>query len=63
MWQKDVLIIQDVKDHFLEATRQYCEGALEAVEHHGRGGTLSVEEYMASRRRSAGVTPVIAMVE
>jgi len=63
MWQKDVLIIQDVKDHFLEATRQYCEGALEAVEHHGRGGPLSVEEYMASRRRSAGVTPVIAMVE
>ena len=63
MWQEEVLRIQDVKNHFLEATSQYCEGALEVVEHHGRGGALSVEEYMASRRRSAGVTPVIALIE
>ncbi|PVH78127.1 pentalenene synthase [Cadophora sp. DSE1049] len=53
----------NVKDRFLEAMSQYCDGALEVVEHHALGGTLDVQAYMAIRRRSAGVTPVIAMVE
>ncbi|KAH6712403.1 pentalenene synthase [Leptodontidium sp. MPI-SDFR-AT-0119] len=62
VWQQQELRIRDVKDRFLEAMSQYCDGALEVVEHHARGGRLDLQEYMAIRRRSAGVTPVIAMI-
>ena len=41
----------------------YCKGALEHVDRESLAVLPSIEEQLATRRRSAGVPPLFALVE
>ena len=41
----------------------YCNGALEHVSRESQQRIPTLEEQLATRRRSAGVTPLFALVE
>lgn len=57
------LIIEGVQRRFYKAMISYCSGALEHVDEETHAKIPSIGEQLATRRRSAGVTPVFALVE
>lgn len=52
-----------VQRRFAEATKNYCLGALKQVEDQFNSQVPTVEEVIAIRRKSAGVSPLFALVE
>lgn len=54
---------QGVQRRFYKAMTSYCSGALEHVDRESHARVPSIEEQLATRRRSSGVTPLFALVE
>lgn len=52
-----------VQRRFRRAMESYCAGALEHVDQESDARLPSVEEQLAARRKSSGVTPLFALVE
>ena len=57
------LILKGTQQRFLEAMTDYCNGVLEHVNQGSQKQTPTIEEMLATRRRSIGVTPLYAFVE
>ncbi|KAL9037990.1 MAG: hypothetical protein Q9214_005462, partial [Letrouitia sp. 1 TL-2023] len=52
-----------VQRRFYKAMTSYSKGALEHVDRESHAKIPSIEEQLATRRRSSGVTPLFALVE
>jgi hypothetical protein len=52
-----------VQDRYVQAMTDYGTGALRHIQTHFSGENVSLEEMLATRRQSAGVTPIMALVE
>ncbi|KAE8161751.1 pentalenene synthase [Aspergillus tamarii] len=52
-----------VRRRFAKAMRDYCNGAIEQVHSCSRGEYPTLDEMLALRRQSAGVSPLFALVE
>lgn len=57
------LMAQGVQQRFRKAMANYCNGTLEQVDRESRQKLPSIEEGIATRRHSVGVTPIFALVE
>ncbi|KAG8528296.1 uncharacterized protein KY384_007213 [Bacidia gigantensis] len=56
-------MMQSVQRRFSRAMKSYCNGALEHVARESDAKLPSIEEQLATRRLSSGVTPLFALVE
>ena len=54
---------QGIQQRFRKAMANYCNGTLEQVDRESREKIPSIEEGIATRRHSVGVTPIFALVE
>ncbi|KAE8381454.1 isoprenoid synthase domain-containing protein [Aspergillus bertholletiae] len=52
-----------VRRRFAKAMRDYCNGAIEQVHSCSRGEHPTLDEMLALRRQSSGVSPLFALVE
>ena len=57
------LMIEGVQRRFYRSMVSYCRGALEHVDQEKHARIPSIEHQLKTRRESAGVTPLFALVE
>ena len=56
-------MMEGVQQRFYNATLNYCNGVLEQVGQEHQARVPGFEEQLVTRRGSAGVTPLFALIE